>query len=501
MAKSEQCLKKIEIHKLKGLKDVEIDFSEKPLVGILGPNGEGKSTILHALACTNNFVTIPFQTVNHKLSEFFTPTTHSTWTGSSFDIIQDFREEQSIVNNHRTRFRKKEKRWSPRYNTRIERYISYIGIRTCVPKIEIETQQGRIRFNTTPLTDTISNKVRQFAGEIMNRNYDSYNKHRTNSSKQYIGVSVSGIAYSSLSMGAGEQRVFYILEEIIKSPRYGLILIDEIDLLLHQDALFRLLYIINQIATDKHLQIIFTTHAQSILSLDYIAFRHIYQTPTKTLCFNQTKPDALQRLSGRQIRPLEVFVEDDLAKVLIKKICSEASLSKYVSIKTFGAAINCFTAVCGSILNNLDNIDNMLFVLDGDEYSSETEKKERIKKILTGTTAENDDQRELALKKISQFYLPESQRPESYYHSLICRLSDDNLTSEQLEIVQAARQIFNPGDTHKFFDDIITRMDFEREVGLSKLVDILSLTEEWITIKSNIKQWVESKRNNILEQH
>ncbi len=128
MAKSEQCLKKIEIHKLKGLKDVEIDFSEKPLVGILGPNGEGKSTILHALACTNNFVTIPFQTVNHKLSEFFTPTTHSTWTGSSFDIIQDFREEQSIVNNHRTRFRKKEKRWSPRYNTRIERYISYIGI-------------------------------------------------------------------------------------------------------------------------------------------------------------------------------------------------------------------------------------------------------------------------------------------------------------------------------------------------------------------------------------
>lgn len=500
MAKSQHQLVKIEIHKLKGLNDVDIDFSEKLLVGILGPNGAGKSTILHALACVNNPVALPFATINHRLSEFFTPTTHSTWTGSSFDIIQNFREDQNVVNNHRTRFRKKRERWSPRYSTRIERYISYIGIRTCVPKIELETQQGRIRFNTTPLTDIISNKVRQYAGEIMNRNYDSYNEHKAYGSKQYIGVSVSGMSYSSLSMGAGEQRVFYILGEILKSPNYGLILIDEIDLLLHQDALFRLLGRINQIATEKHLQVVFTTHAQSILSLDYIAFRHIYQTPTKTLCFNQTKPDALQRLTGHQVRPLEVFVEDDLAQMLVKKICSEASLSKYVSIKTFGAAINCFASVCGAILNDLDNIENMLFVLDGDEYKSETEKKEKIKKILTGTTVENDSQRDFALTKISQFNLPENKRPESYYHSLICQLQDNNLSAEQLEIVEVARQISNPGDTHKFFDDIIFRMDFGREIGLSKLVDILSITNEWENIKSDIKQWVESKRNEILEQ-
>lgn len=501
MAKSQQYLKKIEIHHLKGLINVEIDFTEKPLVAILGPNGIGKSTILHALACTNNPVTLPHPTINHRLSEFFTPTTHSTWTGSSFDIIQTFRDGENVINDHRTRFRKRRERWSPRYNTRIERYISYIGIRTCVPKIELETQQGRIRFNTTPLTDTISNKVRQFAGEIMNRNYESYNEHKAYGHKQYIGVSVSGIAYSSLSMGAGEQRVFYILGEILRAPNYGLILIDEIDLLLHQDALFRLLDKIKQIAQEKHLQVIFTTHAQSILSLDYIAFRHIYQTPTQTLCFNQTKPDALQRLTGHQIRPLEIFVEDDLAQILVKKICSEELLSKYVSIRAFGAAINCFTSICGAILNNLDNIDNMLFVLDGDEYRSETEKIEKIKRILTGTTPENDIQRESALKKISQFNLPEQTRPESYYHSLICQLSDDRLSTEQLEIVQVARQILNPGDTHRFFDDIISRMDFGREIGLSKLVDILSLTSEWNNIKSNIKQWLESKRESILEQH
>lgn len=500
MAKSQLGIVKIEIHQLKGLKELEIDFSERPLVGILGPNGVGKSTILHALACVNNPVTNPFSSVNHRLSEFFTPTTHSIWTGSSFDVIQSFREGASITPNHRTRFRKKSNRWSPRYSTRIERYVSYIGIRTCVPRIEVETKQARIKFSTTPLTDAISNKVRQYAGEVMNRNYNSYNKLNSSDGRQYIGVSTSDVTYSSLSMGAGEQRIFYILGELLKSPNYGLILIDEIDLLLHQDALFRLLNRINQIAEEKHLQVIFTTHALSLLSLDYIAFRHIYQTPTKTLCFNQTKPDALQRLTGLQIRPLEIFVEDDLARMLIKKICSEESMSKYVSIKEFGAAINCFTAVCGAILNNIDNLDNMLFILDGDEYKNTDEKRDKIKKILTGTAPENDAQRNLALTKISQFNLPEDTSPERYYHSIICQLSDNILSTEQLEIVEVARQIQNPGDTHNFFNYIISRMDFGREIGLNKLVDLLSLTNEWDNIKSNIKSWLDEKKDVVLEQ-
>jgi ABC-type lipoprotein export system ATPase subunit len=496
MAKSQQVLKRIKIDNLKGLIGLEIDFTEKPLVAILGPNGIGKSTILHAIACVNNPVA---GTVNHRLSEFFTPTTHSIWTGSSFSVFQDFRDGVNVTTDHRTHFRKQVGRWAPRYVTRIERYVSFIGIKTCVPIIENETQQSRIRFNTTPLTDVTSNRVRQLAGAILNKTYNSYNIHNSGASKRYIGVSSGVINYSSLSMGAGEQRVFYILSEVIKAPNYGLIIVDEIDLLLHQDALFKLMDTLNAIATEKHLQIIFTTHSQALLNLDFIAVRHLYQTPLKTLCFNQTKPDALQRLTGSQVRPLEIFVEDDLAFSLIKKICSEEGMSKYVSTKTYGAAINCFTAACGSILNNLINQENMLFVLDGDEYKTDENKIERIAKVLTGDTALHIAQRQTAFGRITQFILPDGQRPERYYHSLICALDDVNLNSENLEIVQVARQIVNPGDNHKFFDDIIARMDYVRAVGLNKLVDLLSLTPDWINIKTNIKNWLDNKRNFIIE--
>jgi ABC-type lipoprotein export system ATPase subunit len=500
MAKSEQILKKIEIKQLKGLKNVDIDLSDKPLIAIMGANGVGKSTILHALACVNNPVTNPSQTVNHKLCEFFTPTTLSTWQGSSFSVFQEFRDEAIQTQNHKTHFRKVKGRWSPRYSTRIERYISYIGIRTCVPKIELETQQGRIQFNTTHLTDNLSNQVKTLAGYVMNRNYDEYNEHKTGGTKQYIGVSTTGMNYSSLSMGAGEQRIFYILSEVLKAPNYGMILIDEIDLLLHQDALFRLLTKLNEKAIEKHLQIIFTTHAQSIMKLDFIAFRHIHQTSNQTLCFNKTTPDALFRLTGKQERPLEIFVEDDLAAVITKKICSENSMAKYVSIKKYGSIENSFTLASAIILQNDNNLENILIVTDGDRYKTDEEKKNRINKVLTGNQTEDDNRREQAFSKITQFVIPDGNAPETYFHNLIKQLDETTLTNDEKEIVGAAKEINNAGNTHNYFDNLIQRFEWERNTGLSKLVDILAKSNEWNNIKLNIQSWLDTKRQLVIEQ-
>src|SRR5574343_849662 len=106
MSISQQVLKKIHFHSLKGLRDVEIDFSEKRLIAILGPNGVGKSTILHAISCINNPVSVPKITVNHRFSEFFTPTSHSIWTGSGFTVFQDYRNSATVYSDHRTHFRK-----------------------------------------------------------------------------------------------------------------------------------------------------------------------------------------------------------------------------------------------------------------------------------------------------------------------------------------------------------------------------------------------------------
>lgn len=498
---SSQVLKTINFINLKGLKNVIIDFQGKQLTAIMGCNGVGKSTIIHALACIYR-PPAGQDTINYRFMEFFTPTSHSIWNGSRFEVVQDFQNGQVVTSNHHTIFKKDQDRWTPRYDTRVERYVSYIGMKTAVPQIEKEARKTMIQFNNPGVAYSNAAhaaKVMQLAGRIMGRQYTGINL-LTSSGKKYLGVQVDAIDYSSLSMGAGEQRIFHILDEVIKAPNNSLILIDEIDVLLHQDAFQRLLEIINELAVRKRLQIIFTTHSTSILNNNFINFRHLLQTPSKTLCFNETKPDALQRLTGIHQRPLEIFVEDFLAAAVVKKIAGQLRVSKYLSIKAFGAAVNCFSAVAGAILNQLDNFDNMLFTLDGDVYRSQDEKERALRKVLSGDNPIVEEARVIAFNKITEFILPEDVKPEQYYHSLICRLDITRLTEEQVEIVETMRLIRNVPDAHDYFSETYSRMDLDPAVGLSKLIDLLCLTPEWEQITQNIRVWLEGRVIDVQEQ-
>ena len=487
-------VKKICIQHLKGLNNVEIDLSSKPLIAILGPNGCGKTTILHALACINSPLDALNSQENYKFCNFFKPTVNNPWNGSSFNVIQLDSDNKELD----TKFEKSDapkktnSRWTPKYSTRLQRYISYIGIRTCVPQIELESQNGKIHFDTTTLSDEVSEKVKEKSGCVMNRNYSEYNMHL--GKRRFIGVKYEDKRYSALSMGAGEQRVFYILSEIIKAPKYALILIDEIEILLHQDALHRLLSVVNEIAERKELQVIFTTHNQSILNIDYIANRHIFQTPEKTLCFEQTNAEIMQRLTGIYEKKIEIFVEDDLSKTMVEKLCAQKKISQFVSIKCFGACENCFAAVCGSILCKNDNIDNMLFVIDGDRYVKNDEKMKQIQKHLTGDSEHDKKRREEALEKIVEFKIPNDSSPEEYYCKVICSINDSKLDDEQKSIKKLLSRNVHPVKRHDYINSVVADINLNREVALYQIINILACSDEWENIIAPIKDWLDIKR-------
>lgn len=95
-------------------------------------------------------------------------------------------------------------------------------------------------------------------------------------------------------MGAGEQRLFKILSETYNCEPYSLILIDEIDLLLHSKALERLIKKLYEIANNKHLQIIFTTHSLIMRNLtDYLDIKYLYKLGSNTLVYNNINPDVV----------------------------------------------------------------------------------------------------------------------------------------------------------------------------------------------------------------
>lgn len=487
MAIHDQWIKQVNFVRLKNILNCTISFDSN-LVGILGVNGSGKSTILHALACM-------YKPVNHSsnylFSHFFTPNTHSRWNGSKMILSDKYKDNGiSKVRDH-VEF-KKESRWTPKYERRIERHVVFIGIKSCVPSIESETQTGRINFNTIALATPEQQKVKDLASYILNRNYEEFNSHKA-FHKSYIGVKHNNTNYCSLAMGAGEQRVFYILQQIINAPNSALILIDEIDLLLHKEALRRLLGKINELAIEKKLQVIFTTHNHSVLKLDFIQFKHLFQTDDRTLCLDNATPDVMYRLTGEQRKPIKIYVEDDLSIALMERIVGQLQIRKSVEIQTFGSSNNCFTCAAGIILMNKD-ANGLYFILDGDVYRSDEDKITQLKKVLSGTEDGVVAKREEALRLIKQYCLPENVKPEKYYHECILAISDDLLDADEKEYKNAAREIVIVADDHKYISDIITRMGVDRKVGLSSIVKIISKSEQWNEIVSDIIIALEAKK-------
>ena len=493
---TQQVIHSIKVKSLKNLVGLEMSFDGSPVTAILGPNGNGKSTVLHALACA--FKPINADGENYKFSSFFLPNTDALWNGSELDIIHSFRDGQVEHPNVLKEYKKTEVRWTPIYARRPERNVIYIGIDKCVPMIESETKKAKIEYSTEVVAEEIIATILQKASLVLNRQYSSYNIHKS-PGREFIGVEVGGLRYSALSMSAGEQKVFHILEKIFRAPKYSLILIDELDLLLHDRAMKKLIEVILARAIEKNLQVIFTTHRESVLELENeINIRHIVIKAGKSLCFSETKPDAINRLTGTQPKPIEVFVEDDLASTIVKKVASQLRLARYLSVQRFGAAVNCFTTVAGLMFGG-DDCANAIFVLDGDVYITAEEKQNRLNKVITGHDQQAVANRASALGKISQFILPENTQPEKFLHSLIigCEESDNE---EFNEIIEVAREIHVVEDDHLFVSDIIDRLGWDKNIGQSKIIDLVATTDAWENYVSEVNDWMTARADDFREE-
>ncbi len=488
MAIAQQKLISVHFHNLKGLKDVKVTIKENGLTGFFGTNGSGKSTIIHAIAAIYKGLS-----ENHVMSQYFTPTTNGKWQGSKFVVEYSHINPptQKNIQVFNRVYKKDIQRWTPEYGRRVEREVRYIGINSCVPEIETETQLSLIHFNIQNQNDASSTKLLDKMSFVMNKRYENHTLN-TSWKKTYIGVESNGIVYSALSMGAGEQRIYRILKTVLLAPKYTLILIDEIDLLLHTSALIKLFTVLIEEAKSKSLQIIFTSHRQEILDIKEVDCKHIFQTGQKTLCFENTTPECIARLTDIPEKVLEIFVEDDLSETIVTKIIEEFSINQYVSINRFGAAINAFTLAAGLLLSGR-SLDNTLIVLDGDVFDTLETKEKQIKNILTGDDPKAIDSRDKMLESICQYSLPAKTPPEQFLHQILINTDSND------EITQIAKSIQAVNNTHDYLNKIIQRLGKSKDVGLYMIIDKLSSSNDWVDFIAPVKKRISDLRvkNNL----
>lgn len=487
MPVSQQHIDSMHIQKLKGIQDLEIDFSESNLIAIMGVNGVGKSTILHALACCYRPDVV--ERKDYKFSDFFLPNTYALWNDSVFSIQYSYRDGTRVYEGIERKYQKKE-RWTPKYSTRPQRYVAYLGIDSCVPDIELDSTKSFVAFTVNEQNDDTSEKILRACKYILNISYTQLAICKNPSGKEYLGVMREDIGrYTSLSMGAGEQRIFKIISQVYRCPKYSLILIDEIDLLLHENALKRLIQKLSEISANRNLQIVFTTHSMIMNDLTgYLKIRYLVQTPHSTLVQTAISTDSILQLTGATVRPIHIYVEDRLSEAVINQLCTELNCKRYVQVYIFGPAINSFTVIAGKVLNNeLD--EKTVAILDGDVYVSQQDKEARINDVITGQAYA--PQRAQVLNSVLQYQLPPQKKPEMFIRESILSLAY-NVLPEENEIRLVLNEIGVVDDDHDYVDDAIRRLDLEYQVGVSRIIDLFSKSEQWDNYIHPVREWLES---------
>lgn len=479
-----QRIEYIEFDSLKGLHNVRIDLSGKDVTAILGENGIGKTTILQALACS--FRGVASNEHTYKFVEFFKRVDGFRWLGSKFRIGISEKKGPADLVSREIIYSKAKDRWNPRKDKQPQRHVFYIGLMSCVPDIEkVVSYVSSFKIDSTIReTDDCEKWIRERAGEILNRKYDTY-EITSSKGREFKRVRRSdGVQYTSLAMGAGEQRLFGLLKILHAIPPFSLLLIDELDITLHHFALKRLVEEIVKVAKNRKLQVVFSTHREEIAQCSEINIRYIWADKNGALyAVNGVNADALYRLTGKNSKEYRIFVEDDLAAAIVRRVLVDLKMSRMVEVRKFGAIDNSFVVVSGLEIAGFD-ISKMIFVLDGDNYNTMEQRRSQIKKYHTGTEPWREERREKALGQMRKLILPDGMSPERY---LVKSLKD--CEGEYADIASDIN--VEAGENHSPMDILIERLGEPKDVVYSEVVRLLSQRPMWNDYTREVREWLQ----------
>lgn len=302
----------IEIKGIRGWAEQRLSF-DFPIVAVVGENGSGKSTVLQAAACTYRDAGREART--YFPSEFFPET---AWDNLP-DVRLTFGYKQGDQ-HHTGSVRKPTTRWLGQPD-RPERSVVYIDLSRLQP---VGTRVGYARIaknrhleqSSTPFNDDQVTRLSQ----IMGRRYDNAKMAVSNidPNREIPVLSKSGRPYSGFHQGSGETTVAELLRAEL--PRYGLIIIDEIESSLHPRAQRRLMRDLAVAARTQECQILLSTHSPYVLEeLPLKARLYILESGgTKEVATGVSPQFAMTKMDDENHPECELYVEDVRAETWLK---------------------------------------------------------------------------------------------------------------------------------------------------------------------------------------
>ena len=436
---------------LRGLGPFKMDL-KYPITAIAGGNGSGKSTLLAIAACAyhnyqNGYVPTGRRTPYYTFSDFFIQSRDET-PPAGIEIGYQFLHNRLRNRDPDFRWQNRKKKVNGKWNeyrTRIKRNVIYFGIQRVVPHNELTTHKSyRRHFEGDSLNDKYRREICEIASRIIGRPYNSFEK-RTHSKYSLPVATTKGVRYSGFNMGSGESAVFDILSSLFEAGPGSLLIIDEIELGLHEQAQQLFLEELKKLCNKLKCQVICSTHSHVVLNTLPPEGRYFLESSgNQTILTPGISPDfACGRLRGDNIGELDIFVEDNVAETILK-LGLPHSLRKRINITPIGSAHAIIRLMASRYL---ENRDNFLCILDGDKRAEDRNNKSSFRGYAEVRYRESENEMMLWAEN-HLTYLPSNSTPERWLIQSCQSIAEKSslANSWNLEDTQILENAFEKGN-------------------------------------------------------
>lgn len=379
------------------------------------------------------------------------------------------------------------------YERRPERPVHYLGVVRSIPAIEQSALRSHFGANykssgSWSLNSAFCNRLT----DIMGRTYD---KVGVMSSERYsVRRCRAGSPYSSFNMGAGEDILIDLLYLLQESPEGSMVIVEEIELGLHSEALVRLARHLQEIISEKKLQVVVSTHSQHFIdSVPREARVLIRRAGNQHLVVSQpTTRFAIGHMSGTRDPELHVYCQDNFAMLLIEQSLS-GPLRQRTHIVPVGAESQ--LAQQGAFHLRAGFGQRMLLVWDGDVKLAEAQNhlnRAELTEELLGSSV---------FRRVNWAFLPGGKPPEQWtVEVLSCEegyqvLGDElgETATETAEVIERLRTLDNPHDVGYQLGSTYGTSTDEALRSLVRAVSRLS-SKPLDTIRSTVEAVLEGKQ-------
>lgn len=360
-----QFLHSVSISGLRGWRGETVEF-RYPVVAIAGANGSGKSTILKAAASAYE-APLGGESITYSPDDFFpnTPWEDVARVSLTFSIRQG--HEPTIVS-----LRKPTSRWRG-FSERKKRQSFFLDVSRIQPaNTQIGYGKSAQKLINAGDREVLTPEQTKQLSRTIGRAYETA-EMATNDNKQIGIVAQNGQTYSNFHQGAGEDSALDLLYLLGKAPAGSLILIDEIEAALHPKAQRGLVNELLRIATEKHLQVIVTTHSPYILEQLPTRARIYIATDRngdRDVVYGVSTEFAMGLMDDEHHTELDLYCEDEAASVITDHLVrlAAAEAGNRVRITSVGPAD--VVKTLGRIASEGKFTRPGIGVLDGDQEIS-----------------------------------------------------------------------------------------------------------------------------------